>query len=138
MFTFPYPHPAHRLSSVFAEFDRLLQSATRDSGTVPVSVWASDEALAVTVEVPGVAKESLAITATADSLSVSGNRPHQESAPEVTWLGQERSTGTFSRTISLPWKIDPDQVEARLVDGILTIALRRAEADKPRKIAVAA
>lgn len=130
------PYPNGRFDEFFAEFERLSRQAFTGSAAVPVSVWSNDEAIAITVELPGIAKEQLQIEATCDSLTISGER--QTSAGEGTWLSRERQTGGFNRTISLPWRIDPDRVEARLKDGILTVALRRSESDKPRKIAVAA
>lgn len=129
-------YPSGRFDEFFSEFDRLTRQAFNGSAGVPVSVWSHDEAMALTVEVPGVAKEQLQIEATCDTLTISGER--KASTTDGTWLSRERQTGRFSRTVSLPWRIDPDRVEAQLVDGILTVALRRAESDKPRKIAVAA
>ena len=124
-----------RLDDLFGEFERFTRFAHARSADVPAAVWTSDDAIAVTLEVPGVAKDQLQIEATADTLTVSGERR----VPEVggTWLRRERTAGRFSRTIALPWRIDPERVEARLAAGVLTVALRRAESDKPRKIAVA-
>ena len=134
MFTVSSFHRS-RLDDLFGEFERLSRFAQGRSAAVPASVWTSDDAIAVTLEVPGVAKDQLQIEATADTLTVSGERR----VPEVngTWLSRERTSGRFSRTIALPWRIDPERVEARLTDGVLTVVLRRAESDKPRKIALA-
>jgi len=129
-------YPSARFDEFVTEFDRLTRQAFTASAAVPVSVWSNDEAIAVTVEVPGVAKDHLQIEATCDTLTISGER--RASASDGTWLSRERQAGRFSRTVSLPWRIDPDRVQAQLVDGILSIALRRPESDKPRKIAVAA
>lgn len=132
MFTIPSLSRSH-FDDLFAEFDRLSRAG---STSVPVSVWAGDDAVAVTVEVPGVAKDDLGIEVTADTLTISGNR--KPVATEGTWLSRERDARRFARTITLPWRVDPDKVEARLANGVLTVAVRRAESDKPRKIAVAA
>ena len=138
MFTIPTLYrtlPSRRMEEVFADFDRLIQAASGGATSVPVSVWSDDESVAVMAEVPGVAKEDLSIEATVDTLAISGGR--KATTAEGTWLSRERQTNEFARTISLPWRIDPDKVEARLADGMLTVALRRAESDKPRKVSVA-
>lgn len=132
MFTIPN-FPRTHFDELFAEFDRLSRA---DSASVPVSVWSGEDTVAVTVEVPGVAKDDLGIEVTADTLTISGSR--KPLTTEGTWLSRERDARRFARTITLPWRVDPDKVEARLTNGVLTIAVRRAESDKPRKIAVAA
>jgi HSP20 family protein len=133
MFTVSSFHRS-RFDDLFGEFERMTRMT--HAAQVPASVWSNDEAVAVTLELPGVTKEHLQIEATADTVTVSGERR----VPEVsgTWIIRDRTAGRFSRTITLPWRIDPERVEARLTDGVLTIALRRAESDKPRKITVAA
>jgi HSP20 family protein len=48
----------------------------------------------------------------------------------------ERRSGTFTRTIQLPYRINPDQIEAQLENGVLWLSLPRPSEDKPRRIAV--
>jgi HSP20 family protein len=54
------------------------------------------------------------------------------------WLYQECGYGQFTRTITLPVEADPAAIEAKYESGVLTITLRKAEAAKPRRIAVTA
>ncbi len=146
MFTVPTLFHS-QFDDLFDAFDHLLsdrRSSPLYAGlrgyqpTIPVSVWSNDTAVAVTAEVPGVNTDDLAIEATHDTVTISGaRRQPDEATASPTWLINERHGDRFSRTISLPWRIDPDQVEARLANGVLTLALRRADADRPRKIAVA-
>jgi hypothetical protein len=44
--------------------------------------------------------------------------------------------GAFTRTVQLPYRVDPDRVEARLEDGVLRLSLGRPEQDKPRRIEI--
>ncbi|MGC1891301.1 MAG: Hsp20/alpha crystallin family protein, partial [Stellaceae bacterium] len=46
--------------------------------------------------------------------------------------------GTFSRAVQLPFRVDPDKVQARFNDGILEIELQRLEADRLKKIEIRA
>ena len=70
-------------------------------------------------------------------LTVKGER---KSTPtkEAVWVRQERPTGTFTRSVTLPVLVDADKVEARYDLGVLHLTLPRSEAGKPRKIAVKA
>jgi HSP20 family protein len=38
--------------------------------------------------------------------------------------------------MSLPWDVNADGVEAKLVDGVLTVRLPKSESAKPKKIKV--
>jgi HSP20 family protein len=47
-----------------------------------------------------------------------------------------RRTGSFRYRTSLPARVDPDRVEARLSNGILTIRVPRPDHTKPRCITI--
>src|SRR5687767_14779887 len=49
---------------------------------------------------------------------------------------RERRSGSFTRSIQLPYRIDPDRIEAHLENGVLRLSLPRPQEDKPRRIAV--
>lgn len=135
-----YPLPnlfSSRFHDLVTEFDRLSRTVDQRSPAVPLNIWSDDDAVAVTVEVPGIARADLGIEATADTLTISGERKAAVE-PTTTSILRERAYGRFSRTVTLPWRIDPERVEARLANGVLSVVLRRAESDKPRRIAVAA
>jgi HSP20 family protein len=53
-----------------------------------------------------------------------------------TWHRRERAYGSFARTVQLPFRVDPQQVEARFANGILEVELHRPEADRPKKIQI--
>ena len=79
----------------------------------------------------------LEIAVTADSrLTIKGKRPVE---PEkIAWHRQERESGRFDRTIELPTKVDSNNVEARLENGILFIKTSKCPGVKPKKIPVKA
>jgi len=51
------------------------------------------------------------------------------------WRNQ-RGSGSFARTVRLPFRIEADKVSAKYERGILQITLPRAEEDKPKKIQI--
>jgi HSP20 family protein len=55
---------------------------------------------------------------------------------EDAYHRRERRSGTFTRSIQLPYRVDPARVEAQLENGVLRLSLPRPEEDKPRKITV--
>ena len=73
-----------------------------------------------------------------DVVTIAGERKPPEVAEDTVWQRRERAYGRFSRAIRLPYRVDPDRVEARFADGVLEIELHRPEADKPRRIQIKA
>lgn len=135
MFFNPYGFSATRnpfrdlerlVEDLSGSFQRVLPTAPA-AGDVPLNVWSNDQGLVITAEVVGVDPASIAVHVVGDTLTVNGKRQDSD-AREVT----------FTRTLHLPYRVDAERTEARCADGILTIALQRPEAERPRTIAVKA
>lgn len=101
-----------------------------------VNVWEDENALHAEADLPDIDPTKLDVNVTeGNRLTISGERK----APEIagaTWIRQERPFGLFSRTVELPFMVDPDRVEATYELGVLKITLPKSEAAKPRKITV--
>ena len=89
----------------------------------------------VSVQLPGVAKYGLEITAQDNLLTIVGRRAW---TPPVEWVALHRETprAQFELTLSHEGDVDADKVSADLKNGVLHLTLPKAEAVKPRKIAV--
>ena len=98
--------------------------------------WEDGDSAYVEAELPGLTLDDIEVYVTGNELTVTGQRKLGEHADQVNWHRRERAQGRFSRSIALPWDIDADNVEARLVDGILTVRLPKAAHSRPRKVNV--
>lgn len=103
----------------------------------PLNIWEDVERVYVEAELPGMGLDDLEIHVTGDQLSVKGERKAPD-FPESAWHRQERGFGKFARGVTLPVAVDADKVEAKLTNGVLTIAMPKSEAAKPRRITVKA
>ena len=65
-----------------------------------------------------------------------GKREIPRENEHVSYHRKERLEGAFNRTVTLPVEVDPERVEARYAEGVLTLTLPKAEQAKPRQIAV--
>jgi HSP20 family protein len=90
----------------------------------------------VRAELPGVTAEDLNITITGDSLAIEGERKIPVEKEGARYHRREREAGKFSRMITLPGQVDTGKVEAKCVDGMLTVVLPKAESAKPRQISI--
>ena len=123
------------------EMNRLFDSTSKGRVVSPpsypaINIWSNDDGLLISAEMPGVNPEDINIDVTGDALSISGERKPDEVIKEALYHRRERSSGSFSRTIQLPYMVDTNKVEAACKNGVLMISLPRAEADKPRKITI--
>ena len=138
---FQRPGILQEMDQLQREMNRLFNAANQgrvlNSPNYPaVNIWANEEGQIVSAEMPGVHAEDIDIDVTGDALSISGERRPDEVAREARYHRRERSYGSFSRTVQLPFMVDTNKVEASFKNGVLLITLPRAEADKPRKITV--
>lgn len=91
----------------------------------------------LTVDLPGMKGEDIAIECDGETLSISGARPAAEPAEGTRRLRRERVTGSFRRTVTLPEGVDADAVEAAYADGVLEVRIPRPEQRRPRRVQIA-
>jgi HSP20 family protein len=119
-------------------FDRWGTDGNQPSGAAfpAVNVWEDGDAVLLEMELPGLKLDNLEIYVTGgNQISIEGER--KPDLPEKAVIHrQERGYGNFTRLLTLPAPVDPEKVEARLENGILTVKLNKHEAAKPRKITV--
>jgi HSP20 family protein len=88
-----------------------------------VNVEDGDDKIRITAELPGVSEDDIQITVDDDLLVISGEKrdEHEEEQGDMRVI--ERVFGRFRRAIQLPFRPDPDQVDAVFRDGVLTITV---------------
>ncbi|HUS59427.1 MAG TPA: Hsp20/alpha crystallin family protein [Planctomycetota bacterium] len=109
----------------------------REQASPPCNVFAGEDDLLITCEVPGVSMEKLSICVIGDTLSIEGERKPEE-VERSAYHRRERHTGPFRRSIHLPARVNADQVSAEYHDGVLNVTLPKAAEEKPRRIEIKA
>jgi HSP20 family protein len=126
------------LYDVHRNFDRLLGSVLSPSQArgrqayPPMNISEDDNHIYVRMEAPGLEIDDIEITLVESSLAIRGERK----AVRGKYYRQERPVGAFQRLVSLNTPVDREAVKASLKDGLLTVALPKAEESKPRKITI--
>jgi HSP20 family protein len=138
----------YRSRSLFQEMDRLQREMNRlfegytpsrvrsAPGYPAMNVYADENSALVTAEVPGVKSDDIDISVIDDTLTLTGVRNAVELSEGGKYHRRERGFGQFTRNIKLPYKVNVENVAATFKNGVLSIELPRAEADKPKKITV--
>lgn len=134
-------YPVVRLRS---ELDRLFEDCFEGAPAArpfarrafpTLNIWEDNGKLYVEAELPGSRLEDIELYVDGNELTIKGQR--QEIQQEgASFHRRERGVGPFSRVIQLPVEVDAEKVEAALWDGVLTIALPKAQAVLPRRIEV--
>jgi HSP20 family protein len=101
-----------------------------------VNLYDAGDRYVLTAQLPGMNLEDLELTITGETLTMRGERKRPEGVADETYRRQERHFGRWTRTVSLPDRVDGAQVSATFTQGLLTIALPKAEGAKPRHISV--
>ena len=150
IFRRPLYSPTWGLGSAFEELERMRRQLDEmaggfelrpyrvlGAGVFPlINLTEDKDNYYVRAELPGLKADDLDISVTGDTLSISGERKIPTEDEKAQYHRREREAGKFSRIVSLPAQIDTGKVQARCNDGVLTVVLPRAEAAKPKQIAV--
>lgn len=123
-----------QMDEVFRAFDRPLLGNGSDPW-MPAELRDEDDALALRMDLPGVTTDDVAIEATQQSVTIRGQRRLE--APEgyqTHW--RERRAQAFTRTFSLPCRIDVEKVTATLKHGVLSLRLGKLPEERPKQVTV--
>ena len=122
--------PAERSSVTQAEMTRDLPVFTPAA-----DIYEKDDALLVVCDMPGVPENAVDIDLENNVLVITG-RQEDQSQKDCQLVYRGYVTGIYRRVFTLATDIDREKIKARLVNGVLSITLPKAESARPRKIKV--
>ena len=101
-----------------------------------VDLYQTPSDIIVQTMVAGVQPDSLSINITRDMITIRGKREENKSIDKNNYFVQELYWGSFSRSISLPEEIDPEEAEAIEKHGLLIIKLPKLDKNRETKLKV--
>ena len=101
-----------------------------------VDIYEDKSGITVLADMPGVDKDGVSIDLKEDQLTINGKVFLQEE--KETFLHKEYEMGNYFRQFTLSDMIDREKITARMVDGVLTLILPKAEKAVPKRIEVTA
>lgn len=134
------PWTERLLDEFWRGFDLGAPLRAPETFTARLDVQDTDQAVVVSVDLPGLKRDDFEIVAQDDILTIRGERRKEESKEENGRRWTERSYGRFERSIRLPDRAVVDKASAEFENGVLTIRIPK-EADPkatPRRIEVRA
>jgi len=121
-------------------FDQIFRELDRDApltsfGYAPAELAEEENRFVLRVEMPGVKDQDVRVDLQQGVLTVSAER--SLAAPEgYQPRRRERAALQMSRSYVLGDRVDPEKTTAELKDGVLTVAIAKAESSKKKSIAV--
>jgi HSP20 family protein len=109
----------------------------RDGKFLPeANMVETEKAIEVTVELPGMKPEDVKLEIKENALWVTGEKKEEKEEKGKTFHRIERRAGMFRRIFQLPVQVMEEKVDARFANGVLKIALPKAERVAPKQIEV--
>ncbi len=90
-----------------------------------IDVSESEHEIQVTAELPGIDEKNVEVILADDMLTIRGEKKAEHEQKNRDYHLMERSHGTFSRSLPLPFAVDPSQVKAAFKNGVLTITIQK-------------
>jgi HSP20 family protein len=143
--------PVREINTIQSEMNRLFntlfespgQSGNGTNGGSSLRRWIpamdlveTDDDFVLRADLPGLSEGDVNIELEDNVLTISGERKAEHEERKEGYYRVERSSGTFSRSLTLPEGVEPDAVQASFDRGVLEVRVPKPEAKKPRKVAI--
>ena len=130
----PFRAMRREMESALRAFDQSSSAADIGAGAPAISVAETRDAFEVTAELPGVDDKDIKVSLDENQLVISGEKKAESTKEEKDWHVEERSYGSFYRSMALPFEPEDGAVEARFDKGVLHLTIKkRAKAIKSAK-----
>lgn len=107
-----------------------------EEAELSIDVFQTPTDIVIQTMVAGVRPEDLEISVARDTITVRGEREESRTIDEDNYFTKELYWGKFSRTISLPAEVEPEEVEATERHGLVTIKIKKVDKEKKNSVKV--
>jgi len=126
------------MQQLLSQLDEVKEEGVISSFVPVVNTREGEYAYHVELDLPGIKKEDIEITTEDNILTISGERKLKDEVKEDDYYKVESVYGKFSRSFTLPEKIDVENIHAESKDGVLEVIIPKLseEETKPKKIEI--
>ena len=107
-----------------------------EEAELAIDVYQTPTEIVIQTMVAGVKPEDLELSIGRDMVTIRGKREESRVIDDENYFSKELYWGSFSRTISLPQEVEPEEAEATERHGLLTIKLTKIDREKKANLKV--
>lgn len=98
-------------------------------GQLAVDVIETPTEIIIRSAIAGVKPQDIDINVTSDLVTIRGTRERKKEKHDATVHFEECFWGSFSRSIVLPSHVKPDEADAQMKNGVLTLTIPKAHTE---------
>jgi HSP20 family protein len=130
----PFRVMRREMENAFRALDQKPASPGIGAGAPAISVAETSDAFEVTAELAGVDEKDIKVSLDDNQLVISGEKKAESTKDEKNWHVEERSYGSFYRSMLLPFEPEEGAVQAHYDKGVLHLTIKKpAKAVKTTK-----
>ncbi len=130
----PFTSLRREMDDMMRAFDRVLPAVRLGAAAPMLDVSEDKDAINVAMELPGVDEKDVRISLEDNQLVISGEKKEETKREDKNWHVEERSYGSFYRTIALPFQPKESDIDAELDRGVLHLRVKKPpEAERGAK-----
>ena len=119
------------IDDLFADLPVLYKNEQNGKGTVPVNIREKEKSYTIEIVAPGFEKTDFKISLEDQLLTISADKKTEVKEENEKQIRREYNYGSFKRSFTLDEKTDGSNIDAKYVNGVLTLNLPKKEEVKP-------
>ena len=119
------------MEEISKKMDKLF-SSMEISISPKTDVYEENGEIVVKMDMPGIKKDEINLAVTPTTVEVSAEHKEKKEEAGKRYWKRERSSKSYSQYIELPTEVDPNSVEAKYENGVLTIRAKKSEKNKKK------
>src|SRR5689334_3888552 len=133
-----FRRPSEMFDSLLDDFFKSPVYGGKFSSDISVNMYEEGDNIVVEAKVAGFKEDDIELSIEDDMLVISGNTSveKEDEDKKKKYYYKEISSQSFTRSVNLPTRVDADNAEAEVVDGVLKIKIPKSPEVKPRRVSI--
>ena len=114
-------------------FDDSFFNESKNRELMKTDIKEGENEYTLEIEMPGIKKENVKIELSKGYLTISAENNNEVEEKEKNYIRKERRYGSFTRSFYVGDKVEMNDINASMDNGILSITVPKEESEKPEK-----
>ena len=114
-------------------FDDSFFNESRNKELMKTDIKEGENEYTLEIEMPGIKKENIKIELSKGYITISAENNNEVEEKEKNYIRKERHYGSFTRSFYVGDKVEMNDINASMDNGILSITVPKEESEEPEK-----